>query len=54
MPVPDSLDGRQVVKLQKGLMDRLIEIYAKNSIDVDDVIIINKVSQCVADDELFA
>ena len=54
MPVPDNLDGRQVVKLQRQLMDRLIQIYAKNSQDVPDVYSIHKVCQCVADDELFA
>lgn len=53
MPIPDTLDGRQVVKLQRQLMDRLIEIYAKNSQEVEDVYQIHKVCQCVADDELF-
>ena len=54
MPIPDSLDGRQVVKLQKQAMERLIQIYSKNSEDVEDVDRIQKVCQCVADDELFA
>ena len=35
-------------------MERLIQIYAKNSHDVDDVYRIHKVCQCIADDELFA
>ena len=35
-------------------MERLIQIYAKNSQDVEDVYSIHKVCQCVADDELFA
>ena len=54
MPIPDSLDGRQVVKLQRQLMERLIEIYARNSHEVEDVYRTHKVCQCVADDELFA
>ena len=54
MTIPDNLEGRQVVKLQRQLMERLIQIYAKNSQDVEDVYSIHKVCQCVADDELFA
>ena len=34
-------------------MDRLIQIYAKNSQEVDDVYSIQKVCQCIADDEFF-
>ena len=34
-------------------MERLIEIYARNSEDVEDVYRVNTVCQCVADDELF-
>ena len=52
--MPDNLDGRLVVKLQRQLMDRVIKIYAKNSQDVNDVYFIHKMCQCVADDELFA
>ena len=35
-------------------MERVIQIYAQNSIDVEDVYRIHKVCQCIADDELFA
>lgn len=54
MPVPQNLNVHQAVKLQRQIMDRLINIYAKNSIDVDDVYKVHKVCQCVADDEFFA
>ena len=37
------------------MMQRLIEIYAANSQDVDDdVYSVHKICQCVVDDELFA
>lgn len=53
MPLPENLDARQAVKLQRDLMNRVINIYAKNSQDVEDVYRIHKVCQCVADDEFY-
>ena len=54
MPVPETIDARQAVKLQRDLMNRGINIYARNSQDVDDVYKIHKMCQCVADDEFYA
>lgn len=54
MPVPETIDARQAVKLQRDLMNRVINIYARNSQDVDDVYKIHKMCQCVADDEFYA
>ena len=51
-PVPEDLDVNKAVKLQRHLMDRVIQIYALNSEDQDlDVYRVHKVCQCVADDE---
>ena len=53
MPFPEELEVRQAVKLQRQLLDRVIAIYSKNSSEVDDVQIVLKICQCVADDEFF-
>ena len=57
MPVPENLDARTAVKLQRDNMNRVIAIYAKNSqdvVDIDHIHRIHKVCQCVADDEFYA
>ena len=52
MPMPENLDVHDAVKLQRSLMERVIQIYAKNSQETDmDVYRVHKVCQCVADDE---
>ena len=44
MPLPDDLDVTKAVKLQRQLLDRVIEIWKKNSQDVDmDVYRVHKV-----------
>lgn len=54
-PMPEDLDISKAVKLQRQLMDRVIQIYGRNSGDDDlDVYRVHKVCQCVADDEFKA
>ena len=53
MPVPDKLEPRQAVKMQREHLDRVIQVYAKNSHEKEDVERVQKVCHCIADDEFF-
>ena len=52
--VPEDIDVNKAVKLQRQLMDRVIAIYGANSRDFEgDVVRLQKMCQCVADDEFY-